>query len=192
MSKSGVRSRSEGKSTKPTAHRIAGESKMTKTEERGVAPNVHNGTYSVSHPERGHYTLKLHTVQKGELAGKRILSLLVGPDNIADFRGVAFWDDALREAMCWRRFQGEEWVRLDGRHWAKGSGKGFAIDAPGMSVYQKKIAIWADLVNRPEAGFWSGEGYALQFEGRCVVCNRKLTDPVSIERGIGPVCEGRS
>ena len=25
-------------------------------------------------------------------------------------------------------------------------------------------------------------------EGRCAVCNRPLTDPVSIQRGIGPVC----
>jgi hypothetical protein len=28
----------------------------------------------------------------------------------------------------------------------------------------------------------------IQHEGRCGKCGRRLTDPVSIERGIGPVC----
>ncbi len=27
--------------------------------------------------------------------------------------------------------------------------------------------------------------------GRCGVCHRKLTDPVSIEAGIGPICRGK-
>lgn len=27
--------------------------------------------------------------------------------------------------------------------------------------------------------------------GRCQICHRKLSDPVSVERGIGPICEGR-
>jgi hypothetical protein len=31
----------------------------------------------------------------------------------------------------------------------------------------------------------------VQAATKCRVCNRKLTDPVSIETGIGPVCAGR-
>jgi len=29
------------------------------------------------------------------------------------------------------------------------------------------------------------------FEGRCRICNRKLTTPQSLASGIGPTCEGR-
>lgn len=29
-----------------------------------------------------------------------------------------------------------------------------------------------------------------KFEGRCRRCNRRLTDPLSIDLGIGPVCRG--
>lgn len=36
-----------------------------------------------------------------------------------------------------------------------------------------------------------GSKYELLHEGRCLCCNRKLTDPISIQTGIGPVCAGR-
>lgn len=200
---------------------------MAETSSKATAPNVQNGTYTVDHPERGHYTLKLHTAQKGGLAGKRIISLLTGPDNENNYSGVAFWNDENREASVWKRFMGREWVRLDGKHWAVGSdANGFALDAPGMSSTQKKIAIWVDLVNRgyayTESGiealptwetcdehefrkgqlfvngarhgnsFWIGEGYTLLLEGRCLFCNRRLTDPESIRLGSGPKCGGRA
>lgn len=32
------------------------------------------------------------------------------------------------------------------------------------------------------------EGYKIQHEGKCGKCGRRLTDPVSIETGLGPVC----
>lgn len=32
-------------------------------------------------------------------------------------------------------------------------------------------------------------GLKYLIEGRCRVCNRELTDPVSIEEGIGPICK---
>jgi len=156
-------------------------------------PNVQNGTYTVDHGARGHFTIKLHTAQGGDLRGKRILSLLVGPDNTSDYKGVAFWDDEKREAFVWRRFLGAERVPIDGRHWSKGSDpEGYRLDAPGLSSVQQKLIIWADLVNRGDRGFWSGEGYTLLHSGRCVACNRELTDPESIRLGIGPVCGGRS
>ncbi len=161
---------------------------MTENKNASIdALNVHNGTYTVSHPERGHFTLKLYTVtDNGDLRGKRILSLLVGPDNVTNYRGVAFWDDAHRTANIWKRFRGREHIILDGRHWAGGAG------GDGLSSQQKKIAIWADLVNRGGDGYWGQVGYEVLLEGRCVVCNRKLTDPDSIQLGIGPVCGGRS
>lgn len=35
---------------------------------------------------------------------------------------------------------------------------------------------------------WSAKGAVYMFEGRCRRCNRTLTDPESIQLGIGPVC----
>ena len=150
---------------------------------RAAAPNVKNGTFTISHDERGHYTLKLWTAVKGALADKRIISMLVGPDNTADYQAVAFWDDAKRLVFPWRRFRGAgSTMRIDGFTW----------QAAGWSSIEQKLAIWADLAIRgaePDAhGFWHQEGYALLAEGRCCRCNRKLTHPESIQYGIGPEC----
>lgn len=196
---------------------------MTNQETAGAtqAPNVHNGTYTIESPERGHFTLKLYTVERGELAGKRIVALLVGADNVDDFRAVAFWDDDAREARVWKRYasgnRDAASSPLDGYHWGD-----------KWNSTEQKLAIWTDLVNRAyrhtdtgleelptlpdgsaydfrhkeglfdEKGarmgtsYWKSHGYALLLEGRCLVCNRKLTDPTSIRLGIGPKCGGRS
>ena len=34
-------------------------------------------------------------------------------------------------------------------------------------------------------------GYAIQHEGKCGKCGRPLTNPQSIETGLGPVCSGK-
>jgi hypothetical protein len=36
------------------------------------------------------------------------------------------------------------------------------------------------------------EGYRIQHEGSCCVCGRPLTDPESIELGIGPICREKT
>lgn len=33
-------------------------------------------------------------------------------------------------------------------------------------------------------------GYSIQHDGTCAKCHRKLTDPTSLEIGLGPVCRG--
>ena len=40
-------------------------------------------------------------------------------------------------------------------------------------------------------GHYESLGCVYHIEGRCRVCNRKLTTPESVESGIGPVCAGR-
>lgn len=41
-----------------------------------------------------------------------------------------------------------------------------------------------------ESGNLDTQAFLLQEEERCGVCGRPLTDPISIERGIGPTCIG--
>lgn len=147
-----------------------------------AAPRIHNGTYSISFPRGGsHRTLKVHTVKDGNLAGKRIISLLAGPDNTSDYVGFGFVDDdhvtvwrkcrsAVMTAQC-ADFYGDEW----NDDWSR---------------WQKAAAVFTDLTLR-ERGYWTSEGCELLLEGRCVVCNRKLTVPESIKTGIGPVCASK-
>lgn len=148
------------------------------------APNVHNGTYTVAHTEKGHYTLKLYTAQEGDLAGKRILAMLIGPNNTADFRGVAFWDDAALRVNVWKRFRSLIRTQpIDGYTFGE-----------KWNLTEQKLATWADLVIRgtteEQHGYWYTEGYRLLLEARCVCCNRPLTDPISISLGRGPTCRG--
>jgi len=168
---------------------------------RSGAPALHNGTYTIAHPKHGHFTVKVHTAREGALAGRRIVSLLVGPDNTSDYRGVAFWNDDARHpdgsrwphAAIWSRFRGpDSKLPLDGYHYQY---KG------GWSLYEQKVAIFVDLALRKlaleDAGerahsHFAGEGYTILRESRCVSCNRKLTHPESIRLGIGPECAGRS
>lgn len=163
------------------------------------APKVHNGTYTVDHPDRGHFTVKLYTAQDGSLAGNRLLALLVGPDNVSDYKPVAFWDDAAHTVRVWRRFGSDRDPAthpIDGYNWS-----------PRWSPVEQKLAIWCDLATRGYApssqgltakpdgergSYWHAEGYRMLLEGRCSVCNRPLTDPDSIRLGIGPTCGGRA
>lgn len=53
-----------------------------------------------------------------------------------------------------------------------------------------KVAAWAIktvLENLPLP-----DGYSIKHVGKCGKCGKKLTDPESIDRGLGPVCVGSS
>lgn len=144
------------------------------------APNIHNGTYTLSHEQSGHFTLKLYTVLKGDLLGRRVLALLVGPDNRVNYKGIAFWNDAEKVVEVWRRFQSPAHSRIDGWTWND-----------QWNTAEKKLAIWSDMALRGDRGFWSDSGYELALAGHCCVCNTKLTHPDSIKNGIGPTCASR-
>jgi len=146
---------------------------------------VQNGTFTIDHPVQGHFTLKVYTAQKGNLAGRRIVAMLVGPDNGTDYRGMAFWNEHEMRVDVWRRFASpDRGYPIDGFHWGD-----------TWNATDKKLAIFADLAIRGATeerhGHWYSMGYRMLCEGRCVVCNRKLTDPMSITTGYGPECGGR-
>lgn len=152
-----------------------------KAQSEPIALKVHNGTYTVR-GKKGHRTFRVETVTSGDLRGKRIISMLVGFDNVADFLDLAFWDDEAETATVWRKH------RPGGSH---GNIRAFHYPLRGSSI-EKAVAIFIDLAVThlaPERGsYWRQEGYELLVEGTCVRCNRPLTTPESIEAGIGPVC----
>lgn len=72
--------------------------------------------------------------------------------------------------------------------------RGFAeVTATGARVWRKhaesKTFCWiVKALNHPERYLNQVD---FRFEGRCRVCDRKLTNPASLASGIGPTCEGR-
>lgn len=129
---------------------------------RVPARDVANGTYTLTNPASGGYrTYRVQTWERdvgGSVELSRVLQLLVGSDNEGDFVGFAFLTD--RGPSVWRRFQSAN----DKNQWGR-------------------LAWW----------FWKtvaeGEGpLQAQLSKRCLRCNRKLTTPESLERGVGPEC----
>lgn len=60
-----------------------------------------------------HYTYRVHVVQKGDLEGKRIVSLLIGPDNTRNYKGFGFVTDDGR-INVWRRYKGTNYDKHAG------------------------------------------------------------------------------
>jgi hypothetical protein len=125
---------------------------------------IPDGTYTVVAPtELGeHVTLRLRpaTWAKDLPAGSQVVEFLSGPDNEHDFTGFGFIVKG--KPRIWKRYR-------DG----------------GRPVIALHLLLDMQEDNVREAG----HTYALA-SGRCYRCNRTLTVPASIHRGLGPVCAG--
>jgi hypothetical protein len=116
---------------------------------------THNGIITISNPATGnHRTFQIKTAKKGNLAGKRILSMLIGPDNTNDYLGIGFVD--------------ESGIKIWNKH--------------KNTLFEKTANC---LLRIEELGLIS------QFSTKCRICNKELTDPISISTGIGPICGSR-
>jgi len=93
-----------------------------------------------------------------------------------------------QDSLCWIKLEGVEKVVgriVDGgvvTLFARQDNTGRMVDQPAL--LSRLAAIETD----PEAAAVR-HGKA---SGRCSICSRDLTDPVSIERGIGPICIGKA
>ncbi len=147
---------------------------MTETELNITANDFslakHNATITIVSPVTGdHRTFRIRTIQRGDLKGRRIVELLVGPDNGNDFRGFGSVDED-GSIKVWKRFHGDQNnVRSSG---------GFAP----RSLYEK----FADLLCYPEK--WQAKGVRYAFALRCRRCGRLLSVPESVASGYGPEC----
>lgn len=119
--------------------------------------SICNGYYTLTFSDGGHRTFRVHTQAPDSrfASGKRIVSLLIGPDNTKDYEGVAFL--TAEGVRVWKRFVGT------------------------------RTAVWLDLL----WDMMNGErfdGCGLEVSRACLCCNRPLTTPESLERGVGPIC----
>lgn len=135
-----------------------------------------NGAITVQNIHTGeHRTFKLVTQpEDSEFApGQRVLSLLTGPNNEADYESFAFVDDEKGIAV-WKRFRGQGGQK-SAHEW-------YADMISGLSGHHKTTCDWS----QPSAK--APEGYKLLVERHCLRCNRLLTTPDSIAMGMGPTC----
>jgi Family of unknown function (DUF6011) len=126
----------------------------------------HNGFITIHNPSTGnHRTFHIETVMGDDaLAGKRIVRLLTGldRDDPSHWRGFAFADEF--GVHVWKRF--------------RGTGK--------PSDYERFARMLS------ETQRYADRGIRYMISGTCRRCNRVLTNPASIDSGIGPVCAEKS
>lgn len=134
---------------------------------RDVAAKLFNGRYTVeSTATTEHRTFSVWTQPREAKfsPGSRIVGLLTGSDNDNPdhYTAFAFIDD--RGIYVWPS--------------KRGAGKLFEQYADMLWT------LWLDGAWSP----WAQKGFRIHLEGRCLRCNRPLTTPESIRRGIGPIC----
>lgn len=124
-----------------------------------VTSSIPDGTYTViDGAERRTIRLRNADWASDLPKGSQVAEFLSGPDNTADFTGFAFVVKG--KARVWRRYRSESTL-----------------------VDMLTTLLNGGLDNAAQAGY----AYALA-SSRCYRCNRTLTVPASIHRGLGPVC----
>ena len=138
------------------------------------AAKLFNGRYTIQSKQTGeHRTFWVRRQEDdAEFApGKRIVYLLTGSqnDDLDSYTGFAFVDDR-------------------GIHvWAKKAYAGAPAGSPKGLWLQFADMLWTLALDGAFSP-WADKGYSILMEGACVRCNRPLTTPESIRRGIGPIC----
>lgn len=87
---------------------------LTTEETQTFAAATHNGTITIDNPATGqHRTFRIRTQKKDArfAAGKRVLSLLSGPDNTSDYTPFAFIDEH-GMVRVWNRYVDTQYERF--------------------------------------------------------------------------------
>lgn len=131
-----------------------------------------------------HLTYEIRTargpVEVGE-GRRRFVSVLTGSDNEGSYTYLGTIFDRSSDRP-WKALRGHR-ARSTRWHYYPGTRSTIGPEAFTAKTW---LWLWCHLVDSKElpsnAEVWH--------EGRCGRCGRTLTDPVSIARGIGPVCAG--
>lgn len=118
-------------------------------------------TFTVVFKDQSYVTVRFEKIETGNLAGKMMYSVLVGPDNETNFKGVGFINEYGTATI-----------------WNKQKGTTLALMAQEAAYV---------VISQPDDSAKFTEAYAMA-SGRCAKCGRKLTVPASLNRGYGPEC----
>lgn len=117
-----------------------------------------NGVFTLTFPCGTHKTLRIHTQQLGTMAGKRVISLLIGPDNTNDYESFAeLTPSDVTPVWVWKRWKGKK---------------------PDEYAHLLWLLLKGEQI----------EGHELVRSSTCLRCNRLLTDPKSCADNLGPEC----
>lgn len=122
-------------------------------------PVIGKGYYTVTDDE-GHRTFRVSPDQKW-CDGKSTIAVLAGPSNEFSYTGVGFVTDT--GVQLWKAFSG---------------------DSRMASLIERLVA---DAEGALQLTLQMAKQHVLT-SGNCFVCGKLLTEPTSIELGIGPVC----
>lgn len=128
-------------------------------------PWLANGYYTLTFPCGTHKTLRIHTQRGGVHAGKRIISLLIGPVNTDDYEWFGEIIPAASVVWVWKAFKGAAQARYAG--------------------------LLVELARAAAEGGPGLDGHELLVSRHCLKCNRLLTTEDSIKAGVGPECAKR-
>lgn len=131
---------------------------------------IPNGIWTIQEPDNRHHTVSIDTqpADASFAAGKRVISLLISPD---DYQSFGFVSTDSRRIQVWSKRRGQ-----DGQ----------------VSDWEKLATNLTALFLHPDDHHMSAAGYTLHGEATCLRCNRRLTTPESIARGMGAECASRS
>jgi len=137
------------------------------------AYTIKTGTWTIKNTATGeHRTFRVTKIRPATAKfapGRRLVEILSGPNNTRDYTAFAFAE--------------EDSITV----WSKHRGIGSAC-----SPHDYYAAMLAGLLGgrqdpRAERD-WAKAGYEIMGSSRCASCNGPLTNPTSIEIGIGPKC----
>jgi hypothetical protein len=122
--------------------------------------------FTVKNASGQHYTFK---IRKPRPETPFFVSLLTGPDNTSSYTYLGLYNpDTLTIRLTSKSKYAEDSTPVKVIRWAINK----------VALANGEVPVLP-------------EGYAIQHEGRCCRCGRRLTHPESIETGIGPECAGR-
>jgi len=130
---------------------------------------IHNGTYTLFNPKtKSHKTLKIWTRRSDSkfAPGARVLGALEGQR----FRMFAFVGP--NYITVWRKYRGGT--------------------LPSLYSEEERLAYILMTMLQGKNTHYHQRGLTLKASKTCRICNRTITDPVSLDLGLGPQCGGRT
>ena len=129
-------------------------------------------TFTVANNKGEHYTFMV--TKKDPEPGTRwvaygpswFVALLTGPNNDQDYTYMGVLNHAADTMYVYLTKASK-----------------FNPDSKPVQVFDFAMRVICGVQSLPN-------GYSIQHDGTCAKCHRKLTDPTSLEIGLGPVCRG--
>jgi hypothetical protein len=130
-------------------------------------------SFVAGHPEcRDRYTFQVKRTPATNGTSLWFINMLAGPDNSRDYSPLGCLNVETGAVRLVRSTQ------MNDRSW------------PVKLIRRVMACLWEVANAKPEDILRAG--FEIRHEGRCGRCGRRLTVPLSIDTGLGPICAGKS